>query len=897
MSTTDFRTFATRGLRRQAMSRLALVMLAATLIVAMLAYFNLNSMRERESLQKQTALRDFYQLQLPRIHDRWMAEAEQARARIEFARILEEPEPIRWPKLNAYLNAQWEFLQFSNLFIASHEGKPLFRYGTIAHRLQDPRALEQLDWFYDPATRELHRVFHLTIWLGSEGQGQLTLMKAVNASVLSAISAPDTELILLREENLLARSSQRPHDEASDLPTPSHSSGFLSVDLPWPDSRSEIILRAQQPLRTVFPLQEFLLVPLLGVLLLLGLIWLGLGRWLGQTVQRIVGLKQASRAFAEGEGTAVAQLYLDRNPRDQDEVQDVAAAMAEMMHAVEHREQEQKVYLDTLSLLEEAVLELDADGRLLRASPGWDKLVRRDNTVGTPIELYLHDEDADALHFQFAAIKRGEKEQGSLRLRLQTPNPEEARWVECRLIGQHDENGEVSGLRGVLRDITQTYLHEKQISHMAMHDALTQLPNRVLVEDRLKVAMRLASRADRKVGICFIDLDHFKNVNDALGHKAGDKLLVAFSERLHTQLRSGDTLARWGGDEFVLLLPDVADDDKVRTVVSKIIEAMQAPFPLEDTEYVVTFSMGVAIFPDDARNLDDLLSEADRAMFYAKAQGRNQVAFFGDIVHKGNGRKDLYIQSHLAVAIQERKIQAWFQPLVCAASGRCTAVEVLARWHDPTLGWVGPDTFIPMAESQGLIHQLGSQVWQAAITACQDWRRQGHDLQLSVNISKRQLFHEGFTQKLLDDLEAAGLSPSAIILEVTESLALLDVENAVERLPELKRAGFQLAIDDFGTGYSSLSQLHEMPVDKLKIDISFVRRLADPRGLSMVQAIISLATTLGLQTIAEGVEDAASAKRLEELGVDSLQGYYFAQPMPKDALERWLADRESGGSA
>ena len=578
-------------------------------------------------------------------------------------------------------------------------------------------------------------------------------------------------------------------------------------------------------------------------------------------------------------------------------MQDVAAAMAEMMHAVEHREQEQKVYLDTLSLLEEAVLELDADGRLLRASPGWDKLVRRDNTVGTPIELYLHDEDADALHFQFTAIKRGEKEQGSLRLRLQTPNPEEARWVECRLIGQHDENGEVSGLRGVLRDITQTYLHEKQISHMAMHDALTQLPNRVLVEDRLKVAMRLASRADRKVGICFIDLDHFKNVNDALGHKAGDKLLVAFSERLHTQLRSGDTLARWGGDEFVLLLPDVADDDKVRTVVSKIIEAMQAPFPLEDTEYVVTFSMGVAIFPDDARNLDDLLSEADRAMFYAKAQGRNQVAFFGDIVHKGNGRKDLYIQSHLAVAIQERKIQAWFQPLVCAASGRCTAVEVLARWHDPTLGWVGPDTFIPMAESQGLIHQLGNQVWQAAITACQDWRRQGHDLQLSVNISKRQLFHEGFTQKLLDDLEVAGLSPSAIILEVTESLALLDVENAVERLPELKRAGFQLAIDDFGTGYSSLSQLHEMPVDKLKIDISFVRRLADPRGLSMVQAIISLATTLGLQTIAEGVEDAASAKRLEELGVDSLQGYYFAQPMPKDALERWLADRESGGSA
>jgi diguanylate cyclase (GGDEF)-like protein len=426
---------------------------------------------------------------------------------------------------------------------------------------------------------------------------------------------------------------------------------------------------------------------------------------------------------------------------------------------------------------------------------------------------------------------------------------------------------------------------------MAMHDALTQLPTRVLVEDRLKVAMRMASRTQHKVGVCFIDLDHFKNVNDALGHKAGDKLLVAFSERLCRQLRAGDTLARWGGDEFVLLLPEIPDEADIRGVVRKITQAMQTPFQLEDTAYIVTFSMGVAVYPSDASNLDDLLSEADRSMFYAKAQGRNQAAFFSDIVHKGGSRKDLYIQNLLAVAIQERRIDAWYQPVVCASSSRCVAVEVLARWHDPELGWIEPATFIPMAENLGLIQQLGDQVWQASLAAGNDWRRQGHPMLLSVNISKRQLFHDGFTQKLLADLAQHQLTPDSILLEVTESLALLDVENAAERLTELKRAGFHLVIDDFGTGYSSLSQLHEMPVDELKIDISFVRRLGDPRGLSMVQTIVSLATTLGLKTIAEGVEDEPCAQKLRTLGVDYLQGYHFARPMPKDDFDRWLAER------
>ena len=601
------------------------------------------------------------------IASQWKDDAEQTRARIEFTRILEEADAIRWPKLNAYLNAQWEFTRFSNLFITSRSGQTLFRYGTIARNLEDAGALDDRDWYYDPNARELHRVFRLPLWLGREGQGNLILMKAVTPSVLASISVPGNELVLMREGQPIVRSAPGPL--AANGKVDPGTVTIVQVDLPWSAAGEPVVaLRASQPLRGVFPWRDFLLLPLIGVSVLLVLVWLGLGRWLGHTVKRIVALKQASRAFAEGSGAAEARHHLDLDAREKDEVRDVAAAMSEMMQAVELRHHEQKIYLDTLSLLEEAVVELDTECRILRASPGWSKLARSENTVGTSIERYLNEEDADTMHLQCMAIKRGEKEQVALRLRLRCANPEETRWIECRLIRQQDADGTTTGLRGVLRDITQTYLHEKQISHMAMHDALTELPNRVLVEDRLKVALRLASRTGHQVGICFIDLDHFKNVNDTLGHKAGDKLLVAFSGRLRTQLRAGDTLARWGGDEFVLLLPDVADESDVREVVRKIAEAMRAPFPLEDTAYVVTYSMGVALYPIDARSIDDLLSEADRAMFYAKAQGRNQTAFFGDIAHKGDGSKDLYIQNHLAVAIQEKAIEAWFQPMVDAGS-------------------------------------------------------------------------------------------------------------------------------------------------------------------------------------------------------------------------------------
>ena len=883
--------FAKKGtLHGQAISRLAIVLIIAMIGILLIGLSSYSIFYQREASQKQALTEGYYFNQLPRLESEWQTSAEQIKARIEFSRILEEVTDLRWAKLNALLNAQWEFVEFSNILILDGQGKILFRYGTEAHALDNAAALSS-GWIYATDHGEFYQVFQRPLWLGQGGQGSLLLLKPLNNAVLKKLEIPETHLHLKFDGALLASSSVLPKDATlSDRSVfSSLKPRYVETALPWPGSNN-LQLVIQRDIHTSYPLPEFLMRPVMAVAFVALLLWLGLGRWLRSTILRVESVEAATKRFTESGKLRLAEAELEPAQQRKDEIGDLALSLQHLMQTVDTREREQKAYLDTMALLEEAVLELDCDRRIQRASPGWFTLAHCDDAVGRRLDEFIHVDDLDALHAQCFELYSGTKSHVGLRLRLgEIDGLTHDSWLECRFVSYWDESGKVAGLRGVLRDVTQTYLQEKQISHMALHDALTELPNRVLLEDRFKVALRLASRTVHKVGVCFIDLDHFKNVNDTLGHKVGDRLLQAFAEALNAQLRVGDTLARWGGDEFVLLLPDMQSEESIRETIQKVREVMQAPLQVDGVELTVTFSMGAAIYPDDAENSEVLFSQADRAMFYAKAQGRNQTAFFGDIAHKGDGRKDLYIQNHLAVAIQEKTIETWFQPMIGADSRRCVAVEVLARWHDPAMGWIDPDTFIPMAESLGLIQQLGSQVWQAALEAVSAWRSQGHDLLLSVNISKRQLFHDGFTHRLLDDLERYGMSPDSIILEVTESLALLDVENAVERLPELKRAGFRLAIDDFGTGYSSLSQLHEMPVDELKIDISFVRRLDDPRGLSMVQAIISLAQTLGLRTIAEGVEDEASANKLRALGVDTLQGYHFAMPMPKDECEAWLA--------
>ena len=572
-----------------------------------------------------------------------------------------------------------------------------------------------------------------------------------------------------------------------------------------------------------------------------------------------------------------------------DSVRQPFAALSLALDKEKQWSAEQHSFVRTLDMLDEAVVEMAPDGRVLGANSGWWRLAGTPPATDYRLQDGVHAGDRDAVLTLLRELAQGSRGEYRGRLRLRGEGHEE-RWLECRFVAEPGDDGRVRGIRGVLRDITKSYLQERHISHMALHDALTNLPNRALLEDRIRKALQLARRSQHHVAVCFVDLDHFKNVNDAYGHKVGDALLVALAQMLKTLLRDGDTLARWGGDEFVVLLPELASAEAVRPVAQKLLEAMRRTVELEGLSINVTFSMGISVFPDDGGDADGLLAQADRAMFYAKSQGRNSFQMFGDMSHKGLGRKELYIQSRLAQAIREGQIAVWFQPLVAAAPrvdgcARLVAVEALARWHDAEHGPISPASFIPIAENLGLIGELGNLVRRQALEQFRLWRVEHPALHLALNVSKRQLFAADFIEALNDDVRRYDIPPSAVVIEVTESVALMDVDFAEDRLRHLAAAGFVLSIDDFGTGYASLSQLHDLPVGELKIDISFVRRVHAPEGLRMVQAIINMAQALRLRTVAEGVEDERTAAVLREAGVDLLQGYHFGRPAPAAELQ------------
>jgi diguanylate cyclase (GGDEF)-like protein/PAS domain S-box-containing protein len=552
---------------------------------------------------------------------------------------------------------------------------------------------------------------------------------------------------------------------------------------------------------------------------------------------------------------------------------------------------EQLSFVKTLDLLEEAVLQLNFRGEIVDANAGWWRLMGTPRREFAKLCEFVHPEERETAEQQVLSLATGAKEQVRTRYRFQTHDRSEV-WMECHFVTDRDDGGAATGARGVLRDITKVHLQERHINHMALHDALTNLPNRVLLEDRIQQAIGQAVRTGKSVGVCFLDFDHFKKVNDAYGHKAGDILLLTVSQMLKGCLREGDTLARWGGDEFVVLLPDLNGAEAARQVAQKMLDQMRQIVTIDGVSVNMTFSMGIALYPGDEESgsIDALLAQADRAMFHAKSQGRNNFQMFSDMSSKDMGKKELYIQTRLAQAIREERILVWYQPLVAAepdpdGTMRLVGIEALARWQDADVGWVSPSSFIPMAESLGLIGELGQQVRLQAFDQFSKWLPVHPELTLSLNVSKRQLFAMDFVSRLMADLTLHGLHPRQLVLEITESVALMEVDFAEDRLRQLNAMGFALSIDDFGTGYASLSQLHDLPVSELKIDISFVRRIHTTEGLRMVQGIASLAQALGLRTVAEGVEDEAVVEALRKLKVDVLQGYHFARPCAAEAFE------------
>lgn len=444
-----------------------------------------------------------------------------------------------------------------------------------------------------------------------------------------------------------------------------------------------------------------------------------------------------------------------------------------------------------------------------------------------------------------------------------------------------NELGEIINHIAIFSDITERKRAEERIDFLAHHDPLTKLPNRVLLRDRFNQACASALRNHSGVSVLFVDLDNFKHINDSFGHQAGDRVLVSVVGRLQGFIRDSDTICRQGGDEFIVVLHNLHDVNVITRITQNMLDALSAPVEVENFSISLSASVGIAIFPNDGRAFDDLLKNADAAMYEAKASGKNTFRFFTESMNKGALDK-LQMKAHLRTALSNHEFSLHYQPQINLETGRIIGVESLIRWHHPELGTISPALFIPLAEESGLIAPIGEWVLREACRQGRQWIDSGMDaLVVSVNISALQFKRGNVFELVRDVLLDTGYPADLLELEFTESALLNNVEETRETIRNLKAFGVKLAIDDFGTGYSSLSYLKQIKVDKLKIDQSFVRDIGhDMDDLAIVSAIIQLGKTLQLRVIAEGVEMAEQLHILERLGCDEVQGYYFARPQP-----------------
>ncbi|MCW9059669.1 MAG: EAL domain-containing protein [Gammaproteobacteria bacterium] len=448
--------------------------------------------------------------------------------------------------------------------------------------------------------------------------------------------------------------------------------------------------------------------------------------------------------------------------------------------------------------------------------------------------------------------------------------------------------GEITHYIGVSRDISKHKQDEEQIRHLAHYDVLTGLPNRYLLNDRIEQAISQAHRERHSLGLMFLDLDRFKNVNDSLGHQVGDRMLMEVAKRLRGLVREEDTVSRLGGDEFIILLLGV-DAEGAAHVASKIIRSMAEPFMIGGNELTITPSIGIAMYPEDGQGIETLLQCADSAMYKAKDTGRNTYRFFTTEMHS-HIRRTLQLENALRRALERNELTLHYQPQLEISSGDIVGVEALLRWHHPELGMVSPADFIPIAEDSGLILPIGEWVLRSAVQQNRAWQQAGlGHFAMAVNISAVQFRQASLAQMVGQILREFGLAPGWLELELTESITMEDPLTAIGMMDRLHEQGVRLSIDDFGTGYSSLSYLKRFRINKLKIDQSFVQDItSDPDDEAIVDAVISLADSLQLRTIAEGVETAEQLEFLRSKGCDEIQGYYFSKPLPAQKLEALL---------
>ena len=530
-----------------------------------------------------------------------------------------------------------------------------------------------------------------------------------------------------------------------------------------------------------------------------------------------------------------------------------------------------------------AVIEWDADFCLQRWSGkaqnifGW----RAEEMFGVPITgtQLTHEADREAV-VELVGKFKSRVEQRATGVSRNYRKDGKVIWCEWYHSCLLDDDGSIRSILSFVQDVSPRVEAEERLQYLATRDALTGLPNRLLLQERLSQAISHAKRSGRLVGVLFIDLDRFKNVNDTLGHRIGDELLKRVTQSLSEALRETDLLARLGGDEFMVIVEEFDEASVLNRVAQKLQDAIAQPFEIEDHDIYVTSSIGISVYPDDSDDPEELLKHADVAMYRSKELGRNTYQFF-DADLAARRLKQHTLEAALRTAVKENALELHYQPVVRISDGAIVGAEALLRWNDAEHGAIAPGVFIPLAEESGLIHVVGDWVLKTAAEQCAGWRASGLELTVSVNLSGRQFYREDLAQRISDIVRDAGCDPSWLELEVTESSLLHDLDSIRRVLEHLREEGFGVAIDDFGTGYSSLSHLKHFPIDTLKIEISFIADLeTDPGDAAITEAIIALAKGLNLRVVAEGVGTREQLDFLQQRGCHCFQGFWVSPALP-----------------
>jgi diguanylate cyclase (GGDEF)-like protein/PAS domain S-box-containing protein len=889
---------ALRGsIARQAGLRL-IISLGLFIAVLGLGSYQLYSLAVRKAAEARGAdLANFYRTRLIQVDRDWESQTSDFQVRMEVTRLLERRQ-AGTAELQAFMTVQGNNRRFQYLLVQEAQGKKVFDFGGELDLPAIPETIRaQAGWYLAREAGELYRVRVTPIWLGAAGTGRMALFFKVDNALLFSLASPDVVLTARHGGQSIASSI----GQAGLLPAKAgQTAGAEEREIYWgEDPSGATALRIATSVNLLFSSKELAIgaamIPAIDGLIL----WLTLGFWLMRNAHRIKALGAAVTEFAQRHRPTLAldeQLDVARGAQ-RDEITDVAGAIEDMAEQAARRERERqdeeaqrRLWSMVFASSQEAIVITNADRRTLAV-----------NAAFTGMTGY---EAADMLGSMPDALAAG----------LATPELCAAMWREIEHHGAwvgeveqrrkdgssfpaglsvsavRDAEGHCSHYVCTLSDITERKLTEERFIHLANHDALTSLPNRHLLLDRLQGAISLSRRTGQIIGLLFLDLDNFKWVNDSLGHASGDQLLIAVAARLTGTVRSSDTVARLGGDEFVVLLAQAASEVEIGHVARKVIDALARPLELNGHDFHVTASLGVCVYPNDGNDPATLLKHADTAMYAAKAAGKNRFRFF-DAAMNHSAVERSALEQDLRQALGRQEFELHYQPKLCAATQSLCGAEALIRWRHPRLGLLLPARFIPLAEETLLIIQIGEWVIGEACRQFVAWQQAGlKPRRIAVNLAAVQLESDSLVDAVERILRETGAPAAALEFELTESMVLRNPDRSVRTLVRLRELGIRLALDDFGTGYSSLSYLKRLPVTTLKIDRSFIEGLpGDPDDAQIARMIVALADSIRLDVVAEGIETPAQCAFLTKLGCKFLQGYLIARPLPASEYQTLLA--------